>query len=119
MYVVVGYVVVYVNLCGSISYGVEFVNLIYYCYLGEDYDDLMLVVDYVLEMNNIDEEWFFVIGGSGGGVLIVWIVGMIDWFCVVVVVKLVINWYSFVLIFDVYNFYYKYWFLGLFWEYVE
>ena len=61
----------------------------------------------------------FVTGGSGGGVLTSWIVGKTDRFRAAVVAKPVINWYSFVLTADNYNFFYKYWFPGFPWEYPE
>ena len=56
---------------------------------------------------------------DGGGVLTAWIVGKTNRFRAAVVVKPVINWYSFVLTSDVYNFIYRYWFPGFPWDHAE
>ena len=45
LYAAAGYVVVYANPRGSTSSGEEFANLIHHNYPGDDYDDLMSVVD--------------------------------------------------------------------------
>lgn len=114
-----GYVVLYTNPRGSTSYGEDFANEIHHNYPSEDYTDLMDGVDAVIEKGFIDEDNLFVTGGSGGGVLTAWIVGHTDRFKAAVVAKPVINWYSFVLTADMYNFFYKYWFPGLPWENME
>ena len=119
LYAAAGYVVVYTNPRGSTSYGEEFGNLIHHNYPGQDYDDLMAGVDAVIARGYIDEEALFVTGGSGGGVLTAWIVGKTDRFRAAVVAKPVINWYSFVLTSDAYNFFYKYWFPGFPWEHPD
>ncbi|RMD89806.1 MAG: S9 family peptidase, partial [Calditrichaeota bacterium] len=119
LYAAAGYVVLYTNPRGSTSYGKEFGNLIHHNYPGQDYDDLMSGVDAVMARGYIDEKNLFVTGGSGGGVLTSWIVGKTDRFRAAVVAKPVINWYSFVLTSDAYNFFYKYWFPGFPWEYPE
>ncbi|NIR47023.1 S9 family peptidase [candidate division KSB1 bacterium] len=119
LYAAAGYVVFYANPRGSTSYGEEFGNLIHHNYPGQDYDDLMSGVDAVIERGYIDEENLFVTGGSGGGVLSAWIVGKTDRFRAAVVAKPVINWYSFVLTSDAYNFFYKYWFPGFPWDHAE
>ncbi|MFQ5707449.1 MAG: prolyl oligopeptidase family serine peptidase [bacterium] len=119
LYAAAGYVVLYTNPRGSTSYGEAFGNLIHHNYPGQDYDDLMSGVDAVLERGYVDPANLFVTGGSGGGVLSSWIVGKTDRFRAAVVAKPVINWYSFVLTSDAYNFFYKYWFPGFPWEYSE
>jgi acylaminoacyl-peptidase len=119
LYAAAGYVVLYTNPRGSTSYGEEFGNLIHHNYPGEDFDDLMSGVDAVIERGYINPDQLFVTGGSGGGVLSSWIVGHTDRFAAAVVAKPVINWYSFVLTADMYNFFYKYWFPGLPWEYQD
>ncbi len=119
LYASAGYVVLYTNPRGSTSYGEEFGNLIHHNYPGEDYDDLMSGVDAVIARGYIDTEQLFVTGGSGGGVLSAWIVGKTDRFAAAVVAKPVINWYSFVLTSDSYNFFYKYWFPGPPWEHQD
>jgi acylaminoacyl-peptidase len=119
LYANAGYVVLYVNPRGSTSYGQAFGNAIHHDYPGNDYDDLMSGVDALLEQGYVDADRLYVTGGSGGGVLSAWIVGHTDRFRAAVVAKPVINWYSFALTADVYNFFYKYWFPGLPWNHLE
>lgn len=119
LYAAVGYVVLYINPRGSTSYGEEFGNLIHHAYPGHDYDDLMSGVDAVLAKGYVDPEQLFVTGGSGGGVLSAWIVGKTDRFRAAVVAKPVIDWTSFVLTADLYNFFTRYWFAGFPWEQPE
>ena len=119
LYASAGYVVLYLNPRGSTSYGESFANLIHHNYPGNDYDDLMSGVDAMIEKGFIDDKKMFVTGGSGGGVLTAWIVGKTDRFRAAVVAKPVINWYSFALTADMYNYFYKYWFPGLPWDHPE
>ncbi|MDN5205547.1 S9 family peptidase [Fulvivirgaceae bacterium BMA10] len=119
LYAAAGYVVLYVNPRGSTSYGKEFGNLIHHNYPGQDYDDLMSGVDAVIKQGYVDENNLFVTGGSGGGVLTAWIVGKTDRFKAAVVAKPVINWYSFALTADAYNFFHKYWFPGFPWDHAD
>jgi len=119
LYAAAGYVVLYVNPRGSTSYGGEFGNLIHHNYPSQDYDDLMSGVDAVIERGFIDTDNLFVTGGSGGGVLSSWTVGMTDRFAAAVVAKPVINWYSFALTADFYQMFYRYWFPGPPWEHME
>ncbi len=114
-----GYVVLYVNPRGSTSYGEDFANEIHHNYPGQDYDDLMTAVDELIKKGYVDENRLFVTGGSGGGVLTSWIVGNTSRFRAAVVAKPVINWYSFALTSDGYNYFYKYWFPGYPWDHVE
>jgi dipeptidyl aminopeptidase/acylaminoacyl peptidase len=103
-----GYVVLYTNPRGSTGYGQEFGNAIKNNYPGQDYDDLMNGVDAVIKRGYIDERNLFVTGGSGGGVLSSWIVGHTDRFAAAVVMKPVINWYSFVGTTDGSSWYYNF-----------
>ncbi len=119
LYASAGYVVVYANPRGSTSYGTEFANLIENAYPGQDFDDLMSVVDATIALGSIDTDNLFVTGGSGGGCLTAWIVGHTDRFRAAVSAKPVINWSSFVLTADMYPFFTKYWFTGLPWENAE
>ena len=119
LYAAAGYVVLYTNPRGSTSYGDDFANEIHQNYPSHDYDDLMDGVDAVIDKGFIDEDQLYVTGGSGGGVLTAWIVGHTDRFRAAVVAKPVINWYSFVLTADMYNYFYQYWFPGLPWENLE
>ncbi|WP_247684705.1 S9 family peptidase [Pseudoalteromonas luteoviolacea] len=114
-----GYVVVWSNPRGSTSYGEEFANLIHHDYPSKDYNDLMDVVDGMVAKKFIDNHNLFVTGGSGGGVLTAWIIGNTDRFKAAVVAKPVINWISFVLTADAYNYYAKYWMPGMPWEKTE
>jgi acylaminoacyl-peptidase len=119
LFAAAGYVVLYANPRGSTSYGETFGNLIHHNYPGQDYDDLMSGVDAVLKRGYVDADNLFVTGGSGGGVLTSWIVGKTDRFRAAVAAKPVINWYSFVLTSDAYNFFYRYWFPGFPWDNAE
>ena len=119
LYAAAGYVVVYANPRGSTSYGTEFANLIENAYPGQDYDDLMSVVDATIARGSIDTDNLFVTGGSGGGALTAWIVGHTDRFRAAVSAKPVINWSSFVLTSDFYPFFTRYWFTGFPWENAE
>ncbi|MDT8368862.1 MAG: S9 family peptidase [Longimicrobiales bacterium] len=116
LYAAAGNVVLYTNPRGSTSYGTDFANLIHHDYPGNDYDDLISGVDAVIAKGYIDTERLYVTGGSGGGVLTAWIVGMTDRFAAAAVQKPVINWTSFVLHADAVPFFAKYWFGSLPWE---
>lgn len=111
-----GYVVVYTNPRGSTSYGENFAAYINHNYPSEDYNDLMDAVEYVLDQGYVDKNSQFITGGSGGGVLTAWSIGMTDRFKAAVVAKPVINWYSFVLTADGAPFFSKYWFDNKPWE---
>jgi acylaminoacyl-peptidase len=119
LYAAAGYVVVYANPRGSTSYGEEFANLIHHAYPGNDYDDLMAVVDAAIAKGFVDEQRLYVTGGSGGGVLSAWIVGKTKRFRAAVVQKPVINWTSFVLHADGIGFFTRYWFPAPSWEIPE
>ncbi|MCH2451084.1 MAG: S9 family peptidase [Gracilimonas sp.] len=111
-----GYVVVYTNPRGSTSYGADFAAYINHNYPSEDYNDLMDATDYVIDQGYIDKDNLFITGGSGGGVLTAWSIGMTDRFTAAVVAKPVINWYSFVLTADGISFFSKYWFTEKPWD---
>lgn len=119
LFAAAGYVVLYINPRGSSSYGQEFGNLIHHAYPGYDYDDLMSGIDAALAKGYVDKDQLYVTGGSGGGVLTTWTVGKTQRFQAAVVAKPVINWYSFALTADSYNFFYKYWFPGFPWDHAE
>ncbi len=116
LYAAAGYVVIYINPRGSTSYGSAFAELIDHNYPSQDYDDLISGVDAVIQRGYIDPQALYVTGGSGGGVLSSWIIGQTDRFRAAVVVKPVINWYSFVLTADHYNYFARYWFGEFPWE---
>ena len=89
-----GYVVLYVNPRGSTSYGQEFANIIQYHYPGDDYRDLMVGVDELLQHGYIDHKKLGVTGGSGGGVLTNWTITHTDRFAAAVSQRDISNWAS-------------------------
>jgi dipeptidyl aminopeptidase/acylaminoacyl peptidase len=116
LFAAAGYVVVYINPRGSTSYGDQFTGLIDHNYPSEDYDDLMSGVDAVIARGSVDPQRLYVTGGSGGGILSSWIVGKTGRFQAAAVIKPVVNWYSFALTSDHYNFFARYWFGKHPWE---
>lgn len=111
-----GFVVLYTNPRGSTTYGEEFGGYINHNYPSEDYDDLMSGVDMMVEKGFINEDRLYITGGSGGGVLTAWSIGKTNRFRAAVVSKPVINWFSFSLTADGYNYYPQYWFNKKPWE---
>jgi len=91
-----GYLLLYCNPRGSTGYGKSFGNAIKNAYPGKDYDDLMAGVDAAIARGSVDTDNLFVYGGSGGGVLTAWTVGMTDRFRAAVSMFPVIDWISFV-----------------------
>lgn len=94
LYAADGYVVFYPNPRGSTSYGEEFGNLLKNNYPGQDYNDVMDGVDYLVSKGIVDNEKLFVTGGSAGGIMTAWIIGKNNRFKAAVVVKPVMNWIS-------------------------
>ncbi|MFK7888975.1 MAG: prolyl oligopeptidase family serine peptidase [Gammaproteobacteria bacterium] len=115
-YAAEGYVVVYVNPRGSTGYGEEFAQLIDRNYPGEDYDDLMSVVDALVKRQYVDSKRLFVTGGSGGGVLTAWIVGKTKRFAAAATIKPVINWTTMALTGDIAAFVGRHWMRAQPWE---
>jgi dipeptidyl aminopeptidase/acylaminoacyl peptidase len=70
-----GFVVVYSNPRGSSSYGREFTMQVTEDWGGEDYRDLMGVVDKALELPYVDAERTGIYGYSYGGYMTSWIIG--------------------------------------------
>ncbi len=116
LYAAAGFVVVYSNPRGSTGYGEEFGDLLYHNYPGNDYDDLISVVDDVIERGYINEDQLFVTGGSAGGIMTAWIVGHTDRFRAAVATKPVVNWISKTLVADNYNGYQHRRYPGTPWE---
>jgi dipeptidyl aminopeptidase/acylaminoacyl peptidase len=87
-----GYVVLYMNPRGSTGYGEEFGNVIHTHYPGDDYKDLMLGVDKMVEKGYIDPKKLCVTGGSGGGLLTAWVIGHTDRFAAAVSQYPVTDW---------------------------
>ncbi len=119
LYAAAGYLVFYPNPRGSTSYGEEFGNLLYNNYPGQDYNDVMDGVDYLLGEGLVDEEQLYVTGGSAGGIMTAWIIGNNNRFRAAVVAKPVVNWISKTLVADNYFNYADYRYPGQPWENFE
>lgn len=119
LYAADGYVVFYPNPRGSTSYGEEFANLLYHNYPGQDYNDVMDGVDYLVKKGIVDNEKLFVTGGSAGGIMAAWMIGKNNRFKAAVVVKPVMNWISKTLVADNYFGYANSRFPGQPWENFE
>jgi dipeptidyl aminopeptidase/acylaminoacyl peptidase len=100
LYAAAGYVVLFANPRGSTSYGEQFTNLIDKDYPGHDYEDLMSAVDAAIATGHVDPENLFVTGGSGGGVLTIWITGHTNRFRAAATQKPVVELASFALTTD-------------------
>jgi dipeptidyl aminopeptidase/acylaminoacyl peptidase len=70
-----GFLVVYANPRGSSSYGREFTQQVTEDWGGEDYLDLMAVIDKALELPYADARRTAVSGYSYGGYMTAWIIG--------------------------------------------
>lgn len=100
LYAAAGYVVLFANPRGSTSYGEDFANLIDKDYPGHDYEDLISAVDAAIATGSVDPDNLFVTGGSGGGVLTIWITGKTDRFRAAATQKPVVELASFALTTD-------------------
>ncbi len=100
-YAAEGYVTVWSNPRGSTGYGEPFALEIDQAYPGQDYDDLMSVVDEMVARKYADPKRLFVTGGSGGGILTAWIVTKTDRFAAAASIKPVINWMTMALAGDI------------------
>ncbi len=116
LYAAAGYAVLSANPRGSTSYGAAFANEIDKAYPGNDYDDLIAMVDKAIAEGVADPDQLFVTGGSGGGVLTSWIVGKTDRFKAAATQKPVINWTSQALTADGPAFFGRYWLGAMPWE---
>jgi len=116
LYAAAGYLVLYTNPRGSTSYGEAFAAEIHGAYPGNDYHDLMSLVDAAIARGDVDAERLFVTGGSGGGVLTAWCVAQTDRFAAAVVAKPVINWFSHTLTADSAVYFTRNWFTAMPWE---
>ena len=116
LYAAAGYVVFYPNPRGSTGYGEEFGNLLYNNYPGDDYQDVMDGVDFLIESGLASEERLYVTGGSAGGIMTAWIIGKNNRFRAAAVVKPIMNWISKTLTADNYYNYANYRYPGQPWE---
>ncbi|RKE98956.1 alpha/beta hydrolase family protein [Ichthyenterobacterium magnum] len=119
LYAADGYVVFYPNPRGSTSYGEEFANLLYNNYPGQDYNDVMDGVEYLIKKGIVDNDNLFVTGGSAGGIMTAWIIGKTNRFKAAAVHKPVINWISKTLVADNYYGYANSRYSGQPWENFE
>ena len=116
LYAAAGYAVLSANPRGSTSYGEAFANQIDKAYPGNDYFDLISIVDRAIELGIADPDALFVTGGSGGGVLTSWIVGKTRRFKAAVTQKPVINWTTQALTADGPAYFGRYWLGSMPWE---
>nr|WP_233548511.1 S9 family peptidase [Aurantiacibacter zhengii] len=116
LYAAAGYAVLSANPRGSTSYGEAFAQGIDKNYPGNDYDDLISIVDRAIAMGIADPDRLFVTGGSGGGVLTSWIVGQTDRFQAAATQKPVINWTTQALTADGTGYFGRYWLGARPWE---
>ena len=116
LYAAAGYAVLSANPRGSTSYGEAFAQEIDKNYPGNDYDDLMSIVDRAIALGIADPDKLFVTGGSGGGVLTSWIVGQTDRFRAAATQKPVINWITQALTADGTGYFGLYWIGSRPWE---
>ena len=116
LYAAAGYAVLSANPRGSTSYGAAFANEIDKAYPGNDYFDLISIVDRAIELGIADPDALFVTGGSGGGVLTSWIVGKTNRFKAAATQKPVINWTTQALTADGPAFFGRYWLGAMPWE---
>ena len=72
--------VVAANPRGSNTYGREFTEAVVQDFGGEDYKDLMAVMDYVVELPYVDETRTGISGYSYGGYMTSWVLGQTDRF---------------------------------------
>lgn len=116
LYAAAGYAVLSANPRGSTSYGAAFANEIDKAYPGNDYFDLISIVDRAIALGIADPDSLFVTGGSGGGVLTSWIVGKTNRFKAAATQKPVINWTTQALTADGPAFFARYWIGAMPWE---
>ncbi|WP_338241578.1 S9 family peptidase [Aurantiacibacter hainanensis] len=116
LYAAAGYAVLSANPRGSTSYGEAFAQEIDKAYPGNDYDDLMSIVDRAIELGIADPDRLFVTGGSGGGVLTSWIIGNTNRFRAAATQKPVINWTTQALTADGTGYFGLYWLGSRPWE---
>ncbi|WP_188237878.1 alpha/beta hydrolase family protein [Sphingopyxis sp. LK2115] len=116
LYAAAGYAVLSPNPRGSTSYGEAFAQQIDKAYPGNDYFDLISIVDHAIALGIADPDALFVTGGSGGGVLTSWIVGKTSRFKAAATQKPVINWQTQALTADGPAFFGPYWLGAQPWE---
>jgi dipeptidyl aminopeptidase/acylaminoacyl peptidase len=79
-----GFLVLYANPRGSGSYGRQFAQLVMRDWGGEDYHDLLAVLDAVLARGSVDPARVGIYGFSYGGYMTAWAIGQTDRFAAAV-----------------------------------
>lgn len=111
-----GLMVLIANPRGSTGYGEEFANSVQYRYPGDDYHDLMAVLDAVIARGGVDTTRLGVGGGSGGGVLTSWTIAQTDRFAAALVERPVVDFAAHTLVADLSNVFAQRWFHDLPWR---
>lgn len=119
LYAAAEYLVFYPNPRGSTGYGEAFGNLLHNNYPGDDYQDVMDGIDYLVAQGLTSPGQLYVTGGSAGGIMTTWMIGKSDRFRAAVVVKPVMNWISKALTADNHYGYANYRYEGQPWENIE
>jgi acylaminoacyl-peptidase len=83
-----GYLVACINPRGSAGYGEQFGNLLPTRFPGDDYEDLMRGVDFLLTKNYVDASRILLAGGTAAA----WAIGHTDRFAAAVVRRPVVDW---------------------------
>jgi len=94
MYASRGYVVLYTNPRGSTGYGETFGNVIQHKWPGDDLQDVLSGVDYLIGLGYVDGARLGVTGGSGGGLMTCGMVTRTDRFKAAVSLYPVTNWFT-------------------------
>jgi dipeptidyl aminopeptidase/acylaminoacyl peptidase len=111
-----GLLVLMANPRGSTGYGEEFANSVQYRYPGDDFRDLMAVLDSVIARGYVDEKRLGVGGGSGGGLLTSWTVGHTNRFAAALVERPVVNWMTEATVADIHKYVATRWFRDYPWR---
>ena len=90
-----GMIVIAPNPRGSSSYGKEWAEAVWGDWGGEDWQDILAVLDYVLDRDYADAHRCGIFGYSYGGYMASWAIGQTDRFKAAVVGAPVFNFYSF------------------------
>lgn len=105
-----GFPVLIANPRGSTGYGEAFANSVQFRYPGDDYRDLMAVLDAVIARGFVDTTRLGIGGGSGGGVLTSWTIGQTERFAAALVERPVVDFASHTVEADLNGFFAQRWF---------
>jgi dipeptidyl aminopeptidase/acylaminoacyl peptidase len=114
-----GFAVVFANPRGGEGYGQAFVDAVRGDYGGNDFRDLMAVVDHAITYPFVDADRLGVTGGSYGGFMTNWIVGHTNRFKAAVTQRSISNWLSFYGVSDIGYFFTEWQILGDAWSDTE